>query len=161
MASPDYVLLQRLPTVQEYLDLTLAADLIPRPAEAVEKAVANSFACLLAYEGKAMVDDTTPGADQPPVGIGRLIGDGALWLAMVDVGVHRDHQRKGIGKRIIKALVDYTDEHASTACINVVADPPGQKLYPLYGFGNPAPSIGMFRCAWIEEHRKGRGLGGE
>jgi ribosomal protein S18 acetylase RimI-like enzyme len=59
--------------------------------------------------------------------------------------VHPDHQRKGLGKRIMQSLVDYVDKHAPEAYVSLVAEPAAQKLYPRYGFKDVQPSIGMFR----------------
>jgi GNAT superfamily N-acetyltransferase len=82
--------------------------------------------------------------------MGRLLGDGALFLQLVDVAVHPHHQCKGLGKRIIESLVGFADENAPHAYVSLVADPPGQRLYPKYGFENVRPSIGMFRCLRIQ-----------
>ncbi|KAF2021822.1 acetyltransferase, GNAT family [Aaosphaeria arxii CBS 175.79] len=150
--SQQYVILQRIPTAQEYHDLRKAANLTPPPLEAAAKALANSFACFTAYERIHMQDDTTPGLDQHPVGMGRLLGDGALFLQLCDVAVHPDHQGKSIGKRIMQSLVDHIDEHAPQAYVSMVAEPIGQKLYPRFGFEDVKPSIGMFRCAWIQNN---------
>jgi ribosomal protein S18 acetylase RimI-like enzyme len=113
--------------------------------EAVPKSLANSFCCIVAYERKDMLDDTTPAPAQDVVAMGRLVGDGSLFLIMVDIAVHPDHQRRGLGKRIVQTLLDYVDEHAPLAYVSLVADGPAQKLYPLYGFKDVSPSIGMYR----------------
>jgi GNAT superfamily N-acetyltransferase len=120
--------------------------------EAVPKALANSFACFLAYEREAMLNETTPGPDQPPVAMGRLLGDGALFLQLCDVAVHPDHQGQGIGKRIMKTLVEYVDEHAPHAYVSLVAEPMAQQMYPQFGFEDVKPSIGMYRCLPIQNN---------
>jgi GNAT superfamily N-acetyltransferase len=154
MGDSLYVILQRLPSPQNYHDLRKLANLTPPPLEAVPKSLANSFACFTAYERKYMADETTPSPDQPAVAMGRLLGDGALFLLLVDVAVHPDHQGKGIGKRIMNKLVDYGDEHAPHAYVSLVADPLGQRLYPKYGFEDVKPGIGMYRCLRIQNDRE-------
>lgn len=145
MAEPEYIILQGLPTPQVYHDLRKDAGMTPPPLEAIPRSLANSFVGIVAYERVHMLDATTPSPEQIPVGMGRLVGDGSLFLILVDMAVHPKHQRKGIGKRIVQALVDYIDEHAPYAYVSLVADVPGQKLYPQYGFKDVKPSVGMFR----------------
>jgi len=158
MADEQYIILQGLPSPQVYHDLRKLANLTPPPleamADAVPKSLQNSFACFVAYERKYMVDEKTPGHDQDPVGMGRLLGDGALFLQLVDVAVHPDHQGKTIGKRIMESLVKYVDEHAPHAYVSLVADPLGQRLYPKYGFEDVKPGIGMYRCLRIQNDRE-------
>lgn len=143
--SEQYVILEGVPSPQVYHDLRKLAGMTPPPLEAVPKSLANSYVGLVAYERKHMLNDTTPGPEQEAVGMGRLVGDGSLFLIMVDIAVHPEHQRKGIGKRIVQRLVDYVDEHAPWAYVSLVADVPAQKLYPQYGFKDVKPSVGMFR----------------
>lgn len=145
MNDSDYVVLEGLPSPQLYHDLRKLSGMTPPPLEAVPKSLANSFYCILAYERKGMIDAATPGPGQKAVAMGRLLGDGALFLQLCDVAVHPDHQRRGLGKRIMQKLVDYVDEHAPYAYVSLVAEPKAQKLYPLYGFRDVAPSVGMFR----------------
>lgn len=150
----QYIILQGLPSPQVYHDLRKLANLTPPPeeamAEAVPKSLQNSFACYVAYERKDMVDEQTPGPEQEAVAMGRLLGDGALFLQIVDVAVHPNHQSKGLGKRIMERLVAYADEHAPHAYVSLVADPLGQRLYPKYGFEDVKPGIGMYRCLRIQ-----------
>jgi ribosomal protein S18 acetylase RimI-like enzyme len=145
MSDSDYIILEGLPSPQLYHDLRKLAGLTPPPLEAVPKALANSFVCFLAYERRHMTDDTTPGPEQTAVAMGRLLGDCSLFLQLCDVAVHPEHQRRGLGKRIMQSLVDYVDKNAPHAYVLLVAEPKAQKLYPLYGFKDVQPSIGMFR----------------
>ncbi|KAF2643476.1 acyl-CoA N-acyltransferase [Massarina eburnea CBS 473.64] len=153
--APEYIIIHGLPTPQVYHDLRKLANLTPPPVEAMEEVVPrslqNSFACFVAYERKHMLNDTTPGPDQEAVGMGRLLGDG-LFLLLVDVAVHPDHQRKGIGKRIMDSLVNYADNKAPHAYVSLVADPMGAKLYPKHGFEDVKPAVGMFRCLRIQNN---------
>jgi ribosomal protein S18 acetylase RimI-like enzyme len=145
MSDSEYVIVEGVPSAQVYHDLRKLAGLTPPPIEAVPKALANSFVGFLAYERRHMTNDTTPGHGQIPVAMGRLLGDCSLFLLLCDVAVHPEHQRRGLGKRIVQSLVDYIDEHAPQAYVSMVADPPAQKLYPLFGFKTVEPSIGMYR----------------
>jgi len=145
MSDSEYIILEGLPTPQVYHDLRKLAGMTPPPMDAVPKALANSFVCFVAYERRLMTNDTTPGPEQTAIAMGRLLGDCSLFLLLCDVAVHPEHQRKGLGKRIVQALTDYVDKHAPDAYVSLVAEGPAQKLYPLFGFRSVEPSIGMFR----------------
>tara|TARA_R110002003_G_scaffold1184_5_gene22596 strand:+ start:3500 stop:3997 length:498 start_codon:yes stop_codon:yes gene_type:complete len=145
MADAQYVIIKALPSPQGYYDLRQLAGLTPPPMESVPRALVNSFVCFLAYERRHMTDAATPAPEQTAIAMGRLLGDCSLFLQVCDVAVHPEHQRKGIGKRIMQALVDYVDKHAPNAYVSLVADPQAQKLYPLFGFKDVQPSVGMFR----------------
>src|SRR3954465_11451994 len=84
----------RAPTVAEFAAITAAVGFKPHPDEAIAIGLANSFchAC-------AVVDGTA-------VGVGRLIGDGAMNFCLTGVMVKPAWQRQGIGTRIVGALVD-------------------------------------------------------
>jgi ribosomal protein S18 acetylase RimI-like enzyme len=145
MSDSQYIVLEGRPTPQNYHDIRKLAGMTPPPLQAVPASLANSFHMLVAYERKHMLNDTSPAPDQEVVAMGRLVGDGALFLIMVDVCVHPDHQRRGLGKRVVQGLCDYIDEHAPLAYVSMVADVPAQRLYPQYGFRSVEPSVGMYR----------------
>lgn len=144
-SSGEYTIIEGLPTPQVYHDLRKLAGMTPPPLEAVPKALENSFVGIAAYETKDLLDESTPGPDQSPVAMGRLVGDKSLFLILCDVAVHPAHQRRGLGKRIMQALIDYVDANAPQAYVSLVAEPAAQKLYPQYGFKDVQPSIGMYR----------------
>jgi len=154
MSLSDYVLLPEIPSSQEYHNLRKAAGLTPPPLEAIPTALAASWACFSVVEKSKLDTENKP----PVVAMGRIIGDGALFLQTVDIAVHPDHQRKGLGKEIMRKLVEHIDTNAPHAYVSLVADPMGQKLYPQYGFEDVTPSIGMFRCERIQKNREAKRL---
>lgn len=64
-----------------------------------------------------MESDTNPTESQPVIAMNRRIGDGALFLQVIDIAVRPSHQHKGLGKQIMQTLVEYTDEYAPHACL--------------------------------------------
>jgi GNAT superfamily N-acetyltransferase len=79
------------------------------------------------------------------VGMGRMVGDGALFLQVVDIAVHPDWQRRGLGRRIMTALMDQARRRApSGVIITLLADGEATRLYGQFGFRLSAPrSQGM------------------
>ena len=90
------------------------------------------------------------------VGMGRIIGDGGCHFQVVDVAVLPNHQGKGLGKRIMSALVHHFEVHApASAYISLIADGPAKDLYAQYGFRPVTPeSIGMSRWVHANETAK-------
>jgi GNAT superfamily N-acetyltransferase len=81
------------------------------------------------------------------VAMGRLIGDGGWYFHVVDMAVLPDHQRRGLGARVLTWLLDQVSERApSGAYVSLMADPPGRALYARHGFCDDRnASIGMAR----------------
>ena len=74
--------------------------------------------------------------DEALVGYGGLAvsGPGEAWVN--NIAVRRDHQRQGIGRRLLEALLEQARDHeARTVLLEVAADnKPAQTLYDTYGF---------------------------
>lgn len=69
------------------------------------------------------------------IAIGRVIGDGGLYFYIQDLMVHPEYQNKGIGKSLIKKLMDYITSNAkSGAFVGLMAAKGLKKFYEPYGF---------------------------
>ncbi len=130
-----YDLRERLPGVEEFLALRSAAEMAPRSREAVERGLPNSLF------GVTVVHRSTG----ETVGMGRVVGDGGAVFHVCDMAVHPDHQRRGLGTRVMEALVEYIEETAPpSAYVNLMADVDG--FYERFGFEETRPaSKGMYR----------------
>lgn len=129
----NYTLLERLPSVSEYRDLRRLSGLSEKTVEAAERGLpATLFAVVIELDGAA-------------IGMGRVIGDGGTAYQIVDIAVLPAHQGKGLGKRIVAALVGWLNANApKSAYVSLIADGPAKDLYAQYGFEPTAPeSIGM------------------
>lgn len=83
------------------------------------------------------------------VAMGRVIGDGGWYFHVLDMAVLPEHQRQGLGDAVLTALLQRVRAHAPAgAYVNLLADPPGRRLYARHGFTDTAPhSIGM--AVWL------------
>ena len=134
-ALPDgYSLAPGLPDAAMYLRLRERAGLGPKRLDQAEPAVRDNWAAVHARHDEA-----------GPVGMGRVIGDGGWYFHIVDMAVLPEHQRRGLGDAILTALLDRIREAAPPgAWVNLLADPPGRRLYARHGFTETAPdSLGM------------------
>jgi ribosomal protein S18 acetylase RimI-like enzyme len=136
MNEPDeYDVVERLPTVEEFVSLREAAGMTPRSREGVERGLPNSLF--------GVVTEHEPTGET--VGMGRIVGDGGTVYQITDMAVHPDHQRRGLGTRVMEAILDYLDREApSRAYVNLFADVEG--FYERFGFEETRPaSKGMYR----------------
>lgn len=128
-----YSIVRRTPTTEEYLHLRAVAGLSPFSEQAAKNGLPGTvFAAVVLHENTA-------------VGMGRLIGDGGCFFQVVDIAVHPNHQGRGLGKRIMEAIMGYIDrELPASAYVSLIADVPANRLYEQFGFKETAPrSLGM------------------
>ena len=131
-----YRLVMEPPTVDDYLRLRKESGLSARTREEAENGVNGAWAsaCVIHVESGETV------------GMGRVLSDGGWYFHIIDMAVLPDHQRRGIGDAIMTALLDRIGEQAPNAYVNLLADPPGRRLYERHGFTESAPtSVGMKR----------------
>jgi len=123
------------PGAEEYAELRVAAGMSERSLEAARSGLPNSLHAVCLRDADTLV------------GMGRIVGDGGCNFEIVDIAVHPDYQRQGLGTRIMAALTEYLAEHApATAYVSLLADDGAPALYRKFGFEPTAPdSIGMAR----------------
>ncbi len=88
------------PSAEDYIRIRLAAGLSEKTKEAASVGLKNSLFAVTVF------------AESRPVGIGRVIGDGGCFFEIVDIAVLPEHQGRGLGRRIMEALMDYIRSHA-------------------------------------------------
>lgn len=130
----DYQLIERTPTLEEYRDLRARNGLSPKTVEAAARGLPNTiYAVVIEDAGRT-------------IGMGRVIGDGGTAFQVTDIAVLGEYRGQGLGKRIVKALVDWLEANApKSAYVSLIADGPAKDLYAQYGFKETAPeSVGMY-----------------
>lgn len=134
MSQPDpYAIERSVPSVATYIELRVAAGLSAKTPEAAMRGLAGSlFAVQVLFDGK-------------PVGMGRVIGDGGCFYQVVDIAVLPEHQRRGLGKRIMAEIAKYIEtEMPRSAHVSLIADGPARDLYAQFGFKVTGPdAVGM------------------
>ena len=132
---PDVVLHDRLPTPDEYRDLCTAVGWAPvMNFDAAPASLARSLLGVVAtLHGRA-------------IGMGRVVGDGAIYHYVQDVVVHPDLQRRGIGDAIVGRLVATIQAQApERAFIGVFAAKGTTPFYERHGFIEHEALQGMFQ----------------
>jgi GNAT superfamily N-acetyltransferase len=120
---PGYILVTSPPSIEAYLKLRYDTGLTPKSAEQASKALAGSWYTIhLTYENKAIAQ-------------ARVIGDGGWYFHIFDVAVLPEHQRKGLADFMMEHVITKIEQTApGKPYINLVADPPADKLYARHGF---------------------------
>lgn len=118
-----YTLTDGVVDAETLLAVREAAGLSVYPLEQAKRGVANSIFGVGVHQGEKVI------------GIGRIIGDGGFFYDIVDIAVLPEHQGRGIGKMIMKRLVDYVvEELPPRIFVSLHADKGATGLYEKFGF---------------------------
>ncbi|TWV45995.1 GNAT family N-acetyltransferase [Streptomyces misionensis] len=105
-----------LPSVREYRDLRASVGWgSPSPTDCGVALEATQFGVVARHREQA-------------VGMARLVGDKTLYLLIVDVAVHPDHQGSGLGRSMVRRLVEWAKVQGTRNTL-LVASP---EIVPFY-----------------------------
>lgn len=131
----EYHLVDRLPTVDEFVAVTTAVGWTDAydPA-AIPVSLAASLHGVVAVEADRVI------------GIGRLVGDGAIYYYLQDLAVLPERQRRGVGAAILTRLEEWIAARASSrAFVGLFAAGESASLYRRFGYAVHGGMTGMFR----------------
>ena len=121
-------------TLEDYLSIRAAVNWKKLKPQQAQKAIDNSILTVTAY------------MDDEIVGMGRIVGDGAVICYIQDLVVLPGHQKQGIGKIIINHLIAYVDslkEPGSEMMLCLMCAKGREKFYGGAGFiARPTDSLG-------------------
>lgn len=102
--------------------------------EVVKTSLKNSIHCITVKDNKQIV------------GMGRIVGDGAIYFYIQDIVVHPDYQKHGIGNEIMNHLVEYLKINApDKAFVGLFASQGKETFYEKFNFKDYSPNMtGMF-----------------
>ncbi|KAH8881744.1 putative GNAT family N-acetyltransferase [Thozetella sp. PMI_491] len=127
------------PPVATYRHLREASGLSPvTEAQAKPIAAGSWYGCYVTF--------TDDAGETSIAAMGRILGDGGWYFTIADMAVLPEHQRKGLGDAVLKHLLAFIKANAPEGdpYVNLLADPPGRKLYEKNGFVDTMPrSLGM------------------
>jgi len=104
-----------------------------REPDLIAAALENSIVVISVWENEYLV------------GFGRATGDKIFNATLWDVVVRPTHQRRGLGKLVMKELLKQLDTFR-IPLITLYADPGSESFYQRYGFlSDPTGAKGMFR----------------
>jgi GNAT superfamily N-acetyltransferase len=128
----------RIPTVQEYVDICSSSGLILPHIDLIPGGLARSLYAVCAVDGRHAV------------GFARVIGDGAIFFEIVDVGVRAEWQRRGIGSAIVQNVLVWLAEHAHpSSFVSLTPNRGSRPFYERLGFvTRDADETGMTHPNW-------------
>lgn len=140
--SPDptkrmsYSVVEGVPTPEKFCELRKRAGLSPKSIQAATAALPHTVF------GVYIVDQQ----GNSIVGMGRLVGDHYLNLTVVDIAVLPEHQKRGLGRKIMESLMNYVHAHVTKDCyVSLGADGDAKFLYEKFGFVPTMPkTMGMY-----------------
>lgn len=119
----DFDIQYKTPEIEEYNTLRKAAEWPILENELMKKGLANSLflVCIV--------------RDSKLIGFGRIVGDNATYLHILDVIVHPDLQRRRIGRIIMDELLKYVDSVAGkNTHVGLMCSKGREKFYEDFGF---------------------------
>lgn len=127
--------------VNTYLNLRKAVDWKPFTEEQAKKAIEGSILTVVAYD------------EDRPVGMGRIVGDGAVICYIQDLIVIPEHQGKGVGQKIMESLIDYVEELRlpdTQIMLDLMCAVGREDFYKKYGFiARPTDKLGPGMIMYI------------
>ena len=125
MGDVEYTLIDNNLKAEDFLRLKVATGFRDRPIALVEKALQNSLF------------DVTAVAGGKVIGMGRLVGDGAMYWYLQEIIVLPKYQNKGIGTAIVNRLLDYVSDHTQAGdftSVGLTAAEGKEGFYERFGF---------------------------
>jgi len=122
--TDDVVISDGLPSGEEYAALRAHVGWNAIDPEAVERGLAASLASVVARDAGGRL-----------VGMGRLVGDGGVYLYLQDVIVREAWRGRGVGSRITEALLDHVRLLGGPGTfVGLMAAADAAAFYERYGF---------------------------
>lgn len=125
MSMIDFKLVENQLSAEDFLRLKVATGFRNRPIEQVEQALKNDLLDVVAIVNKDVV------------GMGRLVGDGAMYWYLQEIIVLPEYQGNGIGTSIVNYLLEYIKEHTANGnftSVGLVAAEGKETFYERFGF---------------------------
>ena len=127
-------IIERKPTVAEYNRLLEAVGWPKRNPTAVEAGLARTLFAVCAISNGEVV------------GMGRVVGDGAIVNYIQDVIVLPEYQKQGIGENILLAIMDHLNEHVPRGSdVALITRRENVNFYERYGFAESLHNIPSMR----------------
>lgn len=118
-----------IPASEEYLALRTAAALSTMSVEGADIGLRASWCSVCVRHAGELI------------GMGRVVGDGGLFLFVVDIAVAPAWQGRGLGRRIMQALMDEVHARApARTMVGLIANGEVHRLYEQFGFKLVAPA---------------------
>ncbi|MBR4670285.1 MAG: GNAT family N-acetyltransferase [Butyrivibrio sp.] len=97
---------------------------ILQPEDFVRLRIATGFAAVPVEHAKRALEggliNVSALLDGQLVGMGRMVGDGAMYWYLQEIIILPEYQKMGIGTKIVNYLIDYAVEHSATGTFTTI-----------------------------------------
>lgn len=132
-----------LKDVNVYLSLRNQVNWIKLDREQARKALNNSLKIYTVYD------------DDKPIGMGRIVGDGAVISYIQDLIIIPEYQKKHIGSQLIQHLINYVDSitaENTRMMLCLMCAKGREEFYIKHGFtARPTDSLGPGMIQYIQK----------
>ena len=132
-----------LKDVNVYLSLRNQVNWIKLDREQAQKALNNSLKIYTVYD------------DDKPIGMGRIVGDGAVISYIQDLIIIPEYQKKHIGSQLIQHLINYVDSitaENTRRMLCLMCAKGREEFYIKHGFtARPTDSLGPGMIQYIQK----------
>ena len=130
----EYILLENQLSPEDFIRLKVETGFWERPVEQVKQALDNGLF------------NVTAVCDGKVIGMGRLVGDGAMYWYLQEIIVLPEYQGKGIGKSIVNRLLQYINDNSidgTNVSIGLTAVKGKEAFYEKFGFNVHTQGMSM------------------
>lgn len=127
------------PSVEEFADLRRHVGWGETDTDMASRSLANSLFHVVIRDQEKLI------------GMGRVVGDGAMYFYVQDVVVHPDYQGLGLGDALMTKIEQYLRQAAvKGATIGLMAAKGKEVFYSRYGYVvRPSASLGNGMCKFV------------
>jgi GNAT superfamily N-acetyltransferase len=137
--SSEYTLSFEIPDPEEYNRLRKEAGWDPVDTSLSKKALANSLYSVVIRKEEMLI------------GMGRVVGDGALFFYIQDLVVAPDYQEQGLGEVLMQNIENYLHKTAQKgATIGLLAAKGKEPFYARFGYvSRTGDNLGLGMCKFV------------
>ena len=132
--------------LQDYKSLRKSVGWKELSDKQMTKALRNSIVTFCAYE------------DEKPIGMGRIVGDGAVICYIQELIVCPEYQGKGVGDALMRRLIGYVESlriENTELMLCLMCAKGREPFYERYGFiGRPTDSLGPGMIMYLNDREK-------
>jgi ribosomal protein S18 acetylase RimI-like enzyme len=125
----------RSPTPAEYQFLRKTTDWFQLADNIVAESLKNELFSVCVFDQKQII------------GMGRVVGDGAIYFYIQDIIVHPDYQNLGLGRRIMESIEEYLQNNCHyNSFVGLMAAEGLIEFYHKFGYEvRPSTKPGMYK----------------
>lgn len=130
-------------TVEQYLDIRSSVHWRELTGKQAEQALEHSWIVVGAYEEDHLV------------GMGRIVGDGAVICYVQDLIVRPEYQRRNVGSKVLRTLITYVEslrEEGSQMMLCLMCAKGREPFYEKHGFiARPTTDLGPGMIQYLRD----------